>query len=50
MKEYKWLIIGTFVVVGVTAISLVLSKKKIKNDIAESDYNFQQMGLGNTKK
>jgi hypothetical protein len=50
MKEYKWLIIGTFAVVGITAISLALSKKKIKTDIAKSDYNFQQMGLGNTKK
>jgi|GWRWMinimDraft_13_1066021.scaffolds.fasta_scaffold03334_5 hypothetical protein len=50
MKEYKWLIIGTFVVVGVSTILLVRSKKKIKTDIAESDYNFQQLGLGNTKK
>jgi hypothetical protein len=50
MKEYKWLIIGTFVVVGVSTILLVRSKKKIKTDIAISDANFQQMGLGNTKK
>jgi hypothetical protein len=38
------------VVVGVSTILLVRSKKKIKTDIAESDYNFQQLGLGNTKK
>ena len=50
MKEYKWLIIGTFVVVGVSTILLVRSKKKIKTDIAISEANFQQIGLGNTQK
>ena len=50
MKEYKWLIIGTFVVVGVSTILLVRSKKKIKTDIAISEANFQQIGLGHTKK
>lgn len=50
MKDYKWLIIGTFAIVGVSGVMLFLSKKKIKTDIAESDYNFQQIRLGNTKK
>jgi hypothetical protein len=50
MKGYKWLIIGTFAIVGVSLFMLSRSKKKIKSDIAEGDYNFQQIGLGNTKK
>ena len=50
MKNYKWLIIGTFAIVGVSVFMLSRSKKKIKTDIAESDYNFQKLGLGNTKK
>ena len=50
MKDYKWLIIGTFAIVGVSAFMLLRSKAIIKTDIAESDYNFQQLGLGNTKK
>jgi hypothetical protein len=50
MKDYKWLIIGTFAIVGVSAFLLLKSKAKIKNDITESDINFQKLGLGNTKK
>jgi hypothetical protein len=50
MKDYKWLIISTFAIVGVSLFMLSKSKKKIKTDIAESDYNFQKLGLGNTKK
>ena len=50
MKDYKWLIIGTFAIVGVSVFMLSTSKKKIKTDIAESDFNFQNLGLGNTKK
>jgi hypothetical protein len=50
MKDYKWLIIGTFAIVGVSVFMLSRSKKKIKTDIIQSDINFQNLGLGNTKK
>ena len=50
MKDYKWLIIGTFAIVGVSLFMLSKSKKNIKSDIAESDANFQKLGIGNTKK
>ena len=50
MKDYKWLIFGTLAIVGVSAFMLSRSKKKIKTDIIESDYNFQKLGLGNAKK
>jgi hypothetical protein len=50
MKDYRWLIIGTFAIVGVSAFMLLRSKAKIKTDIIQSDINFQNLGLGNTKK